>query len=268
MNPLLSPHHPWPNNPMLMQQQQQQQHLGGINRSMHDLHLQQVSAGYPTQQQQHHQGRPESPGSQRSRGSRHANSRFGKQQQQQQLGLNKQGGGRSASNSRPHSRSNAGKGSRAGVARGRQHQEDLYYTDTESEDEDFFTGESEMDFVSLSSGSNPRRHHHPGGGGGSSGHLGGGQRKTSSHHHQKQPYSQHPWVCQHCTYVNTGGSNVCVMCCKTSSAAAAAADNQRVSEDGVVSILESPLPAATQFKVNIRMQLYLVQSTLDIVSTR
>ena len=56
-----------------------------------------------------------------------------------------------------------------------------------SEDDDFFTGESDNDFVSLSSGSNSKR----------------APRKS--------------WECQHCTYVNNPGVAVCAMCCRTTS---------------------------------------------------
>ena len=51
-------------------------------------------------------------------------------------------------------------------------------TETETDD-DFFTGESDNDFVSLSSGSNPR----------------------------KAPKKS--WMCEHCTYVNNPGVSVC-----------------------------------------------------------
>merc|ERR1719412_571166 len=56
----------------------------------------------------------------------------------------------------------------------------------EDDEEDFFTGESDNDFVSLSSGSNSRR----------------APRKS--------------WTCEHCTYVNNPGVTVCNMCCRTS----------------------------------------------------
>ena len=51
---------------------------------------------------------------------------------------------------------------------------------------EFFTGESDNDFVSLSSGSNPR----------------------------KPPKKS--WKCEHCTYVNNPGVAVCGVCCRTS----------------------------------------------------
>ena len=45
--------------------------------------------------------------------------------------------------------------------------------------------ESDNDFVSLSSGSNPRR----------------APRKS--------------WICEHCTYMNNPGVTVCTICCRT-----------------------------------------------------
>ena len=58
---------------------------------------------------------------------------------------------------------------------------------TDEDSEDFFTGESDNDFVSLSSGSNSKAR---------------APRKS--------------WTCEHCTYVNNPGVAVCVVCCRTS----------------------------------------------------
>ena len=58
--------------------------------------------------------------------------------------------------------------------------------DEDEDDEDFFTGESDNDFMSLSSGSNSRR----------------APRKS--------------WICEHCTYLNNPGVSVCAMCSRTS----------------------------------------------------
>ena len=59
--------------------------------------------------------------------------------------------------------------------------------DEDEDEEDFFTGESDNDFVSLSSGSNSKR------------------------------TPRRSWTCDHCTYVNNPGVAVCAVCCKTSS---------------------------------------------------
>ncbi|XP_040575747.1 uncharacterized protein [Lepeophtheirus salmonis] len=87
---------------------------------------------------------------------------------------------------------------RKGRSHSRRHSssEDSYSSEdsSSSEDdrtEDFFTGESDNDFISISSGSNPK-----------SGSGGRSSKKT--------------WVCEHCTYVNGPGGNVCTMCCRTS----------------------------------------------------
>ena len=58
---------------------------------------------------------------------------------------------------------------------------------TDEDSEDFFTGESDNDFVSLSSGSNSKAR---------------APRKS--------------WTCEHCTYVNNPGVAVCSVCCRTS----------------------------------------------------
>merc|ERR1712129_201069 len=59
------------------------------------------------------------------------------------------------------------------------------HKDSSDEDsEDFFTGESDEEFVSISSNSD------------------------------KAPRVS--WTCEHCTYVNNPGIKVCAMCCKTS----------------------------------------------------
>ena len=58
---------------------------------------------------------------------------------------------------------------------------------TDEDSEDFFTGESDNDFVSLSSGSNSKAR---------------APRKS--------------WTCEHCTYVNNPGVAVCAVCCRTS----------------------------------------------------
>lgn len=55
----------------------------------------------------------------------------------------------------------------------------------DEDDEDFFTGESDNDFLSISSGSNSKR----------------APRKA--------------WTCEHCTYVNNPGVGICAMCCRT-----------------------------------------------------
>ena len=222
LNPMMRgtlPHPPpqhWQNNPQAMQQFMQQQQMGGMHRSMHDLHLQ-GHPGFQQQQAFHQQGRAGSPGatSQRSRGSKmsHMSHRLGngKQQQQQQM----KASGRSASSSRPHSRS----GGRMSSNRGRQEYSE---SDEESEDEDFFTGESEMDFVSLSSGSNSRRNRQK-----QQQRLGSrtASREQLSSVQQQQQFLQptRPWMCEHCTYVNApgegGGGFVCAMCSKTSAKA-------------------------------------------------
>lgn len=58
----------------------------------------------------------------------------------------------------------------------------------DEDDEDFFTGESDNDFLSISSGSNSKR----------------APRKA--------------WTCEHCTYVNNPGVGICAMCCRTTNA--------------------------------------------------
>ena len=60
------------------------------------------------------------------------------------------------------------------------------HLDEDEDSEDFFTGESDNDFVSISSGSNSKR----------------APRKS--------------WTCEHCTYVNNPGVAVCAVCCRTS----------------------------------------------------
>ena len=64
-------------------------------------------------------------------------------------------------------------------------EEEVSESPTETTGE-FFTGESDNDFVSLSSGSNPR----------------------------KPPKKS--WMCEHCTYMNNPGVAVCVVCSRTS----------------------------------------------------
>ena len=69
----------------------------------------------------------------------------------------------------------------------RQHQiESSENSSDDEDDDDFFTGESDNDFVSLSSGSNSKK------------------------------VPRRSWTCEHCTYVNNPGVSVCVMCCRTS----------------------------------------------------
>eukprot|EP00095_Tigriopus_kingsejongensis_P009844 maker-scaffold21_size687808-snap-gene-5.36 protein:Tk09844 transcript:maker-scaffold21_size687808-snap-gene-5.36-mRNA-1 annotation:"ring finger protein 31" len=129
--------------------------MSAMNRSMHDLHLVPPQAGpYPP---------PPgiSPTSQRSKKS--TKGRLTVKQA-----------------SRSQSR-NASRNSRRGRRGPSETSEE-----TESDDDDFYTGESDADFVSLSSGSNPR----------------------------KAPRIS--WTCDHCTYVNNPGVNVCVVCCRTS----------------------------------------------------
>ena len=79
----------------------------------------------------------------------------------------------------------------------------LYQTiivdEDEDDEEDFFTGESDNDFVSLSSGSNSRR----------------APRKS--------------WTCEHCTYVNNPGVSVCAMCCRTSNLSEFLINSERAS---------------------------------------
>ena len=113
------------------------------------------------------------------------------------------------SNSRPTSRNasrNSGRkssGRKISSRQGYHHGSKKRFSDKHhrrsdsSEDEDgsesptettgeFFTGESDNDFVSLSSGSNPR----------------------------KPPKKS--WMCEHCTYMNNPGVAVCCVCCRTS----------------------------------------------------
>merc|ERR1711915_507145 len=61
--------------------------------------------------------------------------------------------------------------------------------------EDFFTGESDEEFVSISSNSD------------------------------KAPRVS--WTCEHCTYVNNPGVKVCAMCCKTSKNSREVAHNNK-----------------------------------------
>lgn len=71
--------------------------------------------------------------------------------------------------------------------------------DDDDEDEDFFTGESDNDFLSISSGSNSKR----------------APRKS--------------WTCEHCTYVNNPGVAVCSMCCRTSKQSRGEEYNERTA---------------------------------------
>jgi len=80
--------------------------------------------------------------------------------------------------SRPHSRASGNK---------RRSKE---ISDEDSDEEDFFTGESEQDFLSISSGGWK------------------GQKQT-------QAEEQRSWVCEHCTFVNPAEETVCAVCCKT-----------------------------------------------------
>ena len=64
----------------------------------------------------------------------------------------------------------------------------IHGLDEDEDSEDFFTGESDNDFVSISSGGNSKRVAVP--------------RKS--------------WTCEHCTYVNNPGVAVCTVCCRTS----------------------------------------------------
>ena len=65
----------------------------------------------------------------------------------------------------------------------------IHGLDEDEDSEDFFTGESDNDFVSISSG--------------------GGNSKRSA-------VPRKSWTCEHCTYVNNPGVAVCAVCCRTS----------------------------------------------------
>lgn len=78
------------------------------------------------------------------------------------------------------SRTNSSSQSR-NASRSKKHRD----TSDEEDSEDFFTGESDEEFVSISSNSDT-----------------------------KAPRVS--WTCEHCTYVNNPGVKVCAMCCKTS----------------------------------------------------
>ena len=152
--------------------------MNNIHRSMHELHLASGGGRNPM-----FQGppavnpylRPSSPSnaSQKSKGSKRSGNRYKSSKNR-----------RSTGNSRPQSRDANSRNSR----RGRHNNEDnSSELNSDSDSEDFFTGESDAaDFVSLSSGSNPRK----------------APRKS--------------WMCEHCTYVNNPGVSVCAMCCRTS----------------------------------------------------
>ncbi len=208
-DPMLNPFH----NPMMT----------SMHRSMHDLHS---AVGGPTSaaaaafmmQQQQQQGSASVHGG----GGRHhgAQQQFGQHHLRtsspsnasQKSSSNKRGNKYSrksrhrSGSSRPHSRSassvRASRGRRLASTDdeendgGDSEEEDEEDEEDEDEDENFYTGESDAggggDFVSLSSGSNSR---------------------------VKAPAAtmpKKPWTCDHCTFVNPPGGNVCAMCCKTS----------------------------------------------------
>merc|ERR1719445_1666780 len=81
------------------------------------------------------------------------------------------------------SRTNSGSHSRNASRTSKKHR-DRDRSNSSEDSEDFFTGESDEEFVSVSSNSD------------------------------KAPRVS--WTCEHCTYVNNPGVKVCAMCCKTS----------------------------------------------------
>merc|ERR1719228_1086176 len=122
--------------------------------------------------------RPSSPsGSQKSSRSKNSNrsKKSNKSNTSTRRSKNKRNKERSRTNSSSQSR-NASRSSRK--------QRDRSNSTDNDDSEDFFTGESDEEFVSISSNSD------------------------------KAPRVS--WTCEHCTYVNNPGVKVCAMCCRTS----------------------------------------------------
>ena len=122
--------------------------------------------------------RPSSPsGSQKS--SRSKNSNRSKKSNKSNTSTRRSKSNRNKERSRTNSSSQSRNASRSS-----KKQRDRSNSSDNDDSEDFFTGESDEEFVSISSNSD------------------------------KAPRVS--WTCEHCTYVNNPGVKVCAMCCKTS----------------------------------------------------
>merc|ERR1719445_1955033 len=135
--------------------------------------------------------RPSSPsGSQKS--SRSKNSTRSKKSNKSNTSTRRSKNRRTKDRARTESGSNSRNASRTS----KKHRDRSSSEDTDN----FFTGESDEEFVSISSNSD------------------------------KAPRVS--WTCEHCTYVNNPGVKVCAMCCKTSKNSREVANGAQKTKDG------------------------------------
>ena len=209
-DPMMNPFH----NPMMTP----------MHRSMHDLHSAAVSGGFamgpPQSYQHHHHGASAAAAAQFMAQQQRASSPSNASQKSKRSG----GGGgvgkfgrkktrrRSGGNSRPHSRNASSRNSRVRPGSSLastddedvdEDQEGTEDDDEDDSDEDFFTGESDA------------------GGGTASDYVAPAlpPQKTAGTSKAKGSSCVAPrkaWMCEHCTFVNGAGTNVCTVCCKTS----------------------------------------------------
>merc|ERR1719347_1869281 len=138
--------------------------------------------------------RPSSPsGSQKS--SRSKNSNRSKKSNKSNTSTRRSKSNRNKERSRTNSSSQSRNASRSS-----KKQRDRSNSSDNDDSEDFFTGESDEEFVSISSNSD------------------------------KAPRVS--WTCEHCTYVNNPGVKVCAMCCKTSKNSREVANGAQKTKDG------------------------------------